>query len=353
MILLCLAVVACSRPADVPTPEKKSKLVVMTFNVENLFDTHDDPEKVDETFLPATKKKNEKHLQGCMQIKVEKWRRQCTDWDWSEKVLQTKLDRIGQVIRSVNQGNGPDILFLQEVENKSVLERLRKSYLNGLKYRESLLLEGKDARGIDVAILSRYPFVKKAELLPIEFSRDTNKKRIKDTREILFTSVKVKGEEINLYSVHFPAPFHPTTMREAAFRSLNKYLEQDPQLSIAAGDFNVTSSEDKEKRILSRLATDNWKVSHLEGCKGCPGSNYYAPRKQWSFLDMVLVSKEGLKKSSWSLVREGIRLANKLPFQNRQGTPYAFKMPGAKGLSDHWPVVLELEWSPPAKIEKN
>ena len=47
---------------------------IMTFNVENLFDTAHDTGKKDYTFLPISKKKSKKHISGCKKIPRKKWR---------------------------------------------------------------------------------------------------------------------------------------------------------------------------------------------------------------------------------------------------------------------------------------
>jgi len=50
---------------------------VMTFNVENLFDNKDDPERVDETYIALKDKQTAKHLDGCNLIEVKSWRDSC------------------------------------------------------------------------------------------------------------------------------------------------------------------------------------------------------------------------------------------------------------------------------------
>ena len=42
-----------------------SKFTVMTFNVENLFDNLDDPQKEDETYLPSSMKASKLHIDQC------------------------------------------------------------------------------------------------------------------------------------------------------------------------------------------------------------------------------------------------------------------------------------------------
>ena len=46
------------------------KVSVMTFNVENLFDNKDDPERVDETYIALKNKQTAKHLEGLSLIHI-------------------------------------------------------------------------------------------------------------------------------------------------------------------------------------------------------------------------------------------------------------------------------------------
>jgi hypothetical protein len=87
---------------------------IMTFNVENLFDTTHDAGKNDETYLPASQKTGSAHVEKCTRISVRRWREQCLYWDWSEAVVDRKLDAVAKAIKQVNDGHGPDIIALQE-----------------------------------------------------------------------------------------------------------------------------------------------------------------------------------------------------------------------------------------------
>ena len=53
-------------------------------------------------------------------------------------------------------GQMPDILCLQEVENLHAVRYLDQKYFGG-HYSYALLIDSKDARNIDVALMSRYP----------------------------------------------------------------------------------------------------------------------------------------------------------------------------------------------------
>ena len=326
---------ACASPTA-ETLETQS-VSIMTFNVENLFDTVHDEGKNDQTYLPVDQKQGQAHISQCNYIPVKRWRDQCLFWDWSEAVLEQKLKVIGASIKQVNNGQGPDIIAFQEIENLSILERLRTEQLGDLGYLPAVLLEGNDARGIDVAFLSKFPATE-PKLHKIEFSPSLAK-RVGDTRPILEATFDLPGgDQLTGYAVHFPAPFHPTEMRESAYAVLNRLVQQLPEgrMAFAAGDFNTTNQEDTEKDMLNRLVRGTWQVAH-DLCVDCSGTSYYPPKDEWSFLDMVLWRPVG----TWQMTAG--YLANQTAAQvTASGTPRRFELPQATGVSDHWPLVMEI-----------
>ncbi len=353
IFLVLLLVGACAPvpgdhlPDTVAGPDRQpgQSVSIMTFNVENLFDTTDDPGKNDATYLPLASKQSAAHKEGCANIDNDYWREQCLYWDWNETVVQTKLGRVAAVIRQVNDGRGADIIALQEVENLAILERLRQEYLGGLGYRAAVLIEGKDDRGIDVAFLSKLPLAGEAVLHEIPF-RAIEDQRKKDTRGILQADfVLPDGNILTGYAVHFPAPYHPFELRIDAYQFLGSLLERLPagRLAFAAGDFNTPAREDRAENMLARYAEPWWLVAHKLECDRCPGTSYYSRNDSWSFLDMILLSRNFLEDGAWGLQRGSVRLANQVAAQVKpDGTPRRFQMPAAEGVSDHWPLVLEI-----------
>ncbi len=122
-------------------PEKyKKKVTVAFYNVENLFDTEDDPTINDNEFLPEG------------------------SYKWTEENLQVKLQNLARVISQLGDDDGPEILGLAEVENRGVIEMLVKS--SALKKRGYQIIhhDSPDQRGIDVALI-----YKKKTFLPLYF----------------------------------------------------------------------------------------------------------------------------------------------------------------------------------------
>ena len=319
----------------------------MTFNVENLFDTLDDPGKDDRTYLPLALKQTEEHRAACAAIERERWRDQCLNWDWSEEIVAAKLESVAAAIRQVGGGRGPDVVALQEIENIRILERLANEYLAELDYRP-ILIEGDDERGIDVAFLSRLPLADSPTLHRIDFG-DIADGREADTRGILeATFLLPDGSRLTGYAVHFPAPYHPTPMRIAAYDTLNRLLAAlpDDRPAFAAGDFNTTGEEDREKAMLERFVRPHWIVVHETGCAGCKGTSYYPPTGAWSFLDMLLWAPAEMRgaQTTWRLVEDSVSIANATPAQvTPEGVPARFTLPEGRGLSDHWPLVATIQ----------
>jgi endonuclease/exonuclease/phosphatase family protein len=351
-IFVSLLLGACSKPAaeNAPTVQARpaTAITIMTFNVENLFDNSDDPGKNDATFLPIEAKQSDAHRSNCDRITVERWRRQCLDWDWSDQILERKLQAIAAAILQVDDGRGPDILALQEVENIAILERLRTGYLGAAGYLPAILIEGDDVRGIDVAFLTRLPLAEEPQLhsFPTE---GVDQKRRGDTRGILEATFRLPdGALLTGFAVHFPAPFHPTEMRVAAYTQLNQLKNSLPagRLAFAAGDFNTSSREDREQDMLQRFVRPSWIVLHDQGCAGCKGSQYYARDDSWSYLDMILWSPADSrgKEATWAIRAGSFAIANNGPGQTTiEHKPARFELPGGTGVSDHWPVLFTIE----------
>ena len=78
-----------------------SEYYVSWWNLENLFDLEKAPRS------DKLRRSIQKELKG-----------------WNETILNCKLDQISKIISQMNKDNGPDILGICEVENKTVLEKL-------------------------------------------------------------------------------------------------------------------------------------------------------------------------------------------------------------------------------------
>lgn len=97
---------------------------VATFNVHNFFDDKDDPSHADEVF--------------------------------TAQEVDHKLTQLGVALKLI----AADVIALQEVENREVLDRLITEHLSNLGYAHVHLQPGNDPRGINIAVLSKFPLVR-------------------------------------------------------------------------------------------------------------------------------------------------------------------------------------------------
>lgn len=348
IFLSSLALMACSKDQVVTSSNDTNStrsITIMTFNVENLFDAQDDEGKDDHAYLPRAVKDDPDHIAKCEPIEVERWRRDCLELDWNEAAVTFKLGQLANVIATVNDGAGPDIIAFQEIENAGILNRLSSEYLPSAGYGDAILIEGRDQRGIDVAFLSKLPLAEPPSLH--NFDASAFSERADDTRGILqATFVLPGGGLLTGFSVHFPAPYHPIGMRELAYDHLNKLRRQlDPDRFVfAAGDFNTPVREMTETSIMDDKARPFWTIAHEEGCPGCKGTNYWARGDSWSFLDMIFFSPAKSARSQWRIQPGSVVIVDDYRDQLRaDGTPKRFNLAAREGVSDHLPMLITLE----------
>ena len=115
-------------PALVSCQTENDTIFVAFWNLQNLFDTVDDPAIEDEEFLPGS------------------------EIEWTEDRLDKKMYNLARTIRMMNNSRGPDILGICEAENEIVLTKMVNQYLSDLSY-EVAYIESPDNRGIDNGLI--------------------------------------------------------------------------------------------------------------------------------------------------------------------------------------------------------
>lgn len=332
-----------SSPTNGPTTEKSTQEVsVMTFNVENMFDTTHDEGTEDYTYLPLSKKNAPEVQAYCKSVSNPGYRDECFSLDWNEEVVKFKLSQVAKVILFVENGKGPDNILFAEVENIKVLSRLFETELKSLGYRTVVLEEGFDTRGIDVGFASKFPMAK--GLKPILHRIPFSDPKASKSRGILEVTVELPNKKnLTFLSAHFPSQANPTQWRRDAYEfvaGLMKKYESEGRAVIFGGDLNTLKEEDDESGYFSKIMSDVAQVSHLVGCKSCKGSHYY--KGEWSFLDVLNFGKgltfagAELDTNSISIVRAPVQLKN-------DGTPNRFNAEKMTGVSDHLPLYSRLK----------
>ncbi len=203
--------------------------VITTFNVENLFDLEDDPEKADEGTTP------------------------------SPDELETKLLKLEAVIRE--ELRLPEIIVVQEVENTSILSQLAKRVNQGSDTSYvATSLGSSDRRGIENGFLwdrQRVALEEATLLSGRESERAFGLTSESPGREPLVGIFEIRGKRVTVVGNHFRSkggddplfgvddPPHRSSevQRKAQARAVRNYvdsvLEGDPSAwLVVAGDLN-------------------------------------------------------------------------------------------------------------------
>jgi exonuclease III len=337
---LTLSVIFLSAAINLNAQDKKFKIHTIAFyNLENLFDTINDPQKFDE-YSPI------------MGLKTNR-----------EEAYLQKIRNMARVISEIGTSvtkNSPVILGVCEVENKSVLEDIVNDSLLIEKNYGIIHHDSPDARGIDVALLYQKKLFTpiKTNTYELKIYDDKDGKRI-TTRDQLVVSGQLENDLLNIIVNHWPsrrggeARSRPKRMAAAKLnrRILDSIQNQDPYAKVfIMGDMNDNPNNPSLKDAL-RTQRKRKKV----GFKGLynPYEKFFrdglgttAYRDNWSLFDQIIISKPLLETdySSFRYYKAGIFNKNYLITANGKYKGYPFRSWNdsgfSNGYSDHFPVYV-------------
>ncbi len=325
---------------------QEKKYVVHTiafYNIENLYDTINDPKVNDEEFLPYGEKL----------------------WD-AEKYKQ-KLENIATVIADIGADINPDlptIVGLAETENRGVLEDLvQTSKLAGAGYG-IIHFDSPDKRGIDVALLYKKNKFKPISYISIpliiEENSDAENEGLKRkfTRSQLLVTGLLEGEEISFIVNHWPSRYggekKSRPYRDAAGILNRKIVDSlytiNPNAKIITmGDFNdgpYNNSVRMELRAKDRRAqVKPQELYNPMGKMARDGLGSTAYRDNWSMFDQIILSEPLIRKdfSTLQFWRAGVYNKTYITQVSGQYKGYPLRnRNGEVGYSDHFPVYVYL-----------
>ena len=324
--------------------EKKAYKVntIAFYNLENLFDTENDPLTYDDDRTPDGKD------------------------HWTEEIYQDKLKNMAKVMAEIGadvSGNTPTIIGVCETENRKVLEDLVNQETLVEEDYGIIQFDSPDRRGIDVALLYKKklftPTHYKAKELLIYDDNDKSKRVF--TRDQLVVSGMLDGEKIHLIVNHWPSRSggeKRSRSKRIKAAKLNRQIidsifSDEPYAKIITmGDFNDDPTSPSVKDYLNAQRESNgMQMRELfnpmeDLAKQGYGSLAY--RDSWNLFDQIIISTELTKKdfSSYRFYKAGIY--NKTYLVNAHGRykgyPYRSFASGSYtgGYSDHFPVYIYL-----------
>lgn len=314
---------------------------VMFYNFENLFDTINDPEILDEEFTPDGPKK------------------------WNSVKYNKKIGNLERVLFDIAalDKNYPAVIGVSEVENRSVLEDvIATPKLAPANYR-IVHYDSPDARGVDVAFFYRPDVFELEGSAPIPFTMEglPNFK----TRDIVTMWGTIEGEPFYFMVAHWPSRLGgkeasaPKRERAAEImrRAADSVLQLDPATKVVMmGDFNDDATDDSITEVLGakgdirKLEPGDYYNPFINVLKAGYGTLAY--QDAWNLFDNIVVSEN-------LVAGDGLKIRKASPkarfYGNIFSRPYMIQQEGQYkgyplrtfvgnnfqgGYSDHFPVYI-------------
>ena len=333
LVLLCIS-------SNFFGQQKKFDIRTIAFyNVENLFDTINDPIKFDDDRTPKGKDK------------------------YTSKIYWDKIDKLSRVIREIGSeetNTSPTLIGVCEVENRNVLEDLIGSdNLKEMRYG-IVHYDSPDERGIDVALLYQKQYFKplshnKHKLL---IFKDNGKRDY--TRDQLVVTGLLDNELMHVIVNHWPsrsggeAKSRPFRMAAAALNK--KIIDSLQRVDVEAkvitmGDFN----DDPDSPSVQNILMAKERKSDVQPIIGIynpyanmhhRGLNTLAYRDNLNLFDQIMFTQSFLEKDydSYRFYKAGIYNKKYLITAKGQFKGYPFRSYQYStyqgGYSDHFPVYI-------------
>ena len=312
------------------------RIRVVSYNVENLYDTEDDPATNDDDFTESGKYK------------------------WNKSRYKEKIENLSKAIMST-ETEAPAIIGLCEVENKKVVEDLVASKRMSNSSYKILHKDSPDIRGIDVALIYRSDLlsVKQCSWLKVKLPSGGY------SRDILYAKMKTQNNgQLHILVNHWPSmregEQESNAKRDAAAKvaknTADSILKKDANANIMMiGDFNTTPQSSSLTNVLYAKNTidaipQNMRLYNLMAqYDGNDDMGTHKYKGKWSVLDQIIVSGNALDKSSNLYTTPSsakICQSDFLLYENKKGYKYPKRTFSGtqyeRGYSDHLPVFVDL-----------
>jgi len=320
------------------TRQQYKTAIIGFYNLENFFDTIDNPNINDDEFTP----KGPRNYNGDI---------------YKNKVLHlaTVISQIG----TDKNPDGPAILGVAEVENDTVLNDLVHQKLIEKRNYKIVHYDSKDARGIDVGLLynPKYFTVEASDKLFVQLPGGS--KDAYYTRDVLWVKGKLDGETIHIYVNHWPSRVggeeRSAPARAAAAMVCKNHIDSIAkadgyQKVIIMGDLNddpvspsvveVLKAKGRIKDVFKGGLFNPWTELYKKGI----GTLAY--QDAWGLFDQIIISYPWLNRDQEGFFYYKQQIFNKeymvenigrykgYPMRTWDGNTYR------GGYSDHFPTYI-------------
>jgi hypothetical protein len=309
------------------------------YNLENFFDTINDPNINDEDFLPNG------------------------PYHYTSEVYKDKVGHLAEVISQIGTDITPDGLSMlgdAEIENENVLNDLINHPLLKSRNYRFVHYNSPDIRGIDVCLIYNPKYFKPvlSESLTVHLGTDSTEHK---TRDVLFVYGKYDGEDMFVFVNHWPsrrggeeasAPGRAAAAKVCKSK-IDSIVAKNPNAKIIVmGDLNddpvspsvavVLGAKGEKEKVLSGGLYNPFVAPFKQGI----GTLAY--NDSWNLFDQIMVSSGFLDKNQSGFFFSDSKIFSK-PFMIQKsgrykGYPkrtYDFNN-YMGGYSDHFPTYIVL-----------
>ena len=314
------------------TTNRKNIYTIGFYNVENLFDTVDNPNTADDEYLPTSRRR------------------------WTRKKYNQKVTKLSSVISQLGDNlskHKPAIVGLVEVENSKVVHDLITNK-NLVQHNYGYVhYDSPDERGIDVALIYNRDFFEVYSSKTYALELEDEEGNPDYTRDLLRVSGSLNGELVHVLVNHWssrrdgeeetrPKRIKAAQLVHTAIEEIKAEID-DPKI-IIMGDFN---DDPISESVKTHLVTEDF-FNPMESLfdKGLGTLTFNG---NWNLFDQIIFSKNFLTQESEKHSFMYAEVFNKewlTIFKGKlKGSPFrTYIGPWYKGgFSDHFPVYSFLK----------
>lgn len=319
---------------------------VMFYNFENLFDTINDPDVLDEEFTPEGPKR------------------------WNSVKYERKLANLERVLFDIAllDRDYPIVIGVSEIENRSVMEDVAAQPQLAPAHYGIVHFDSPDARGVDVGFFYRPDVFQLEGSAPIPYTLESDPDF--KTRDIVTMWGTIDGAPFYFMVAHWPSrlggkeasAYKRMRAAEIMRHAADSVLQRNPQTRmVMMGDFNDDATDASITEVLGakgdirKLVSGDYYNPFINVLKAGYGTLAY--QDMWNLFDNIVVSANLATGADggWRIVKASpkarfygnIFKRNYMIQQEGQYKGYPLRTFVGNnfqgGFSDHFPVYICIE----------
>ncbi len=315
--------------------QKENTIAVGFYNLENYYDTINDPKVNDDEFTPDGANA------------------------YSGAVFIKKVENLATVISQMGMDktvNGLSILGVAEIENADVLKVLCNHPKLKARNWKVVHFQGPDERGVDCGLLYNPALFKVIAATSLTVPVDSGDR---PTRDVLYVVGNLSGDTVHVFVNHWPSrrggESATREKRKTAARVSKHVIDSLMNINpytkvIDMGDLN----DDPINASLTEVLATKWKIDEVQkGGLYNPWTSFYkkgigttAYQDTWGIFDQIIISYGFLKKTGSGLQYKEAVIFNQNfmieKFGQYKGYPKRSYSNGVwnDGYSDHYPTII-------------